>query len=95
MTLERDIRIFEGVRRRVQPGEDYPTAAVTALIDYASGAGIPMATNPESVRLWGGEVFVFPNFFMLPQFGNSLSYRIRPLQRRSRVVPLRGVVVSP
>ena len=30
------------------------------------------------MSLWGGEVFLFPNFFMLPQFGNSLSYRIRP-----------------
>ena len=37
-----------------------------------------MATTPESVRLWGGEVFLFPNFFFLPQFSNSLSYRIRP-----------------
>jgi hypothetical protein len=30
------------------------------------------------MSLWGGEVFLFPNYFMLPQFGNSLAYRIRP-----------------
>lgn len=30
------------------------------------------------MRLWGGEVFLFPNFLILPQFGNALSYRIRP-----------------
>jgi phenylpropionate dioxygenase-like ring-hydroxylating dioxygenase large terminal subunit len=78
MTLERDIRIFEGMRTRVPAGEDYPTAAISALIEYAAGAGIPLATNPDSVRLWGGEVFFFPNFFFLPQFSNSLSYRIRP-----------------
>ncbi|MFI5312457.1 MAG: SRPBCC family protein, partial [Gemmatimonadales bacterium] len=42
------------------------------------GAGIPMRTTPEGMRLWGGEIFLFPNFFILPQYGNALSYRIRP-----------------
>jgi phenylpropionate dioxygenase-like ring-hydroxylating dioxygenase large terminal subunit len=78
MTLERDIRIFEGMRHRVPPGEDFGTAAVAALYEYAAGAGIPMAPLSESMSLWGGEVFLFPNYFMLPQFGNSLAYRIRP-----------------
>ncbi len=78
MTLERDLRIFEGLRRRVPPGEDFPTAAVAALYEYAAGAGIPMAPLSEAMSLWGGEVFLFPNYFMLPQFGNSLAYRIRP-----------------
>jgi phenylpropionate dioxygenase-like ring-hydroxylating dioxygenase large terminal subunit len=78
MTLERDVRVFESVRTRVPPGQDYATAAVAALIDYAAGAGIPMSTTPESIRLWGGEIFLFPNFFFLPQFSNALSYRVRP-----------------
>lgn len=78
MTLERDVNVFEGVRTRVKPGQDYPTAAIGALVDYAAGAGIPMSTSPESIRLWGGEIFLFPNFFMLPMYSNALSYRIRP-----------------
>ena len=78
MTLERDLRIFEGIRKRVPPGEDFGTAAVAALYEYAAGAGIPMAPLNEGMSLWGGEVFLFPNYFTLPQFANALSYRIRP-----------------
>ena len=78
MILERDLRIFEGVRSRVGPGEDYASAAIAALIDYDSGAGIPLRTTPEAMRLWGGEVYLFPNFFFLPMYSNSLSYRARP-----------------
>jgi len=78
MTLERDLHVFEGMKNRVPPGEDFPTAAIKALYEYAAGAGIPLRTTPEAARLWGGEVFLFPNFFMLPMFGNALSYRIRP-----------------
>ncbi|MCK9900521.1 aromatic ring-hydroxylating dioxygenase subunit alpha [Frankia sp. Cpl3] len=78
MTLERDLHVFRSVRNRLQPGEDFATAAVRALIDYAEGAGIPMRPTPEGLRLWGGQVFVFPNFMLLPQFGNALSYRARP-----------------
>lgn len=78
MILERDLHVFTGMRNRVPPGEDFPTAAVRALLDYAAGAGIPLNPTPEGMRLWGGEVFLFPNYFVLPMFGNALCYRIRP-----------------
>jgi len=78
MTLERDLHVFEGVRNRVAPDEDFAAAAVKALIEYYAGAGIPIRTTPEAVRLWGGQVFLFPNFFVMPMFGNALSYRARP-----------------
>ena len=78
MVLERDIRVFEGVRNKVGPDGDYPAAAIAALIDYAKGAGIPIRATPESRRLWGGEIFLFPNFFYLPKYSNALSYRVRP-----------------
>ncbi len=48
------------------------------LAEYAAGAGIPMTTSSEGIRLWGGEIFLFPNFFVLPMYGNALSYRVRP-----------------
>ncbi|WP_007514126.1 aromatic ring-hydroxylating oxygenase subunit alpha [Pseudofrankia saprophytica] len=78
MTLERDLHVFRGMRNRVPPGEDFATAAIKALFDYAEGAGIPLRPTPEGMRMWGGEVFLFPNFIVIPQFGNALSYRIRP-----------------
>jgi hypothetical protein len=31
-----------------------------------------------TVRLWGGDIFLFPNYLMLAMYGNCLSYRIRP-----------------
>ena len=78
MTLKRDIDVFMGMRNRVPPGEDFPTAAIAALFEYWQGAGIPVPPKNEGVRLWGGEVFLFPNFFVLPMYGNALCYRIRP-----------------
>jgi hypothetical protein len=78
MVLERDLHVFEGIRTRLKPGEDFGTAAIAALYEYAAGAGIPMPALDDRVRLWGGEVFLFPNYFMLPMFGNSLAYRFRP-----------------
>lgn len=78
MTLERDLHVFRGVKNRVKLGEDFAAVAVKALFDYAEGAGIPMRPTPEGLRQWGGGVILFPNFLVLPMFGNALSYRIRP-----------------
>jgi phenylpropionate dioxygenase-like ring-hydroxylating dioxygenase large terminal subunit len=76
--LERDIRVFEGMRKRVPSGDDFPSAAIKALIEYDQGAGIPIATTPDAIKIWGGDAFMFPNFFILPHFSNALSYRSRP-----------------
>ncbi len=78
MTLERDIHVFEGIRNQVPPGEDFASAAIKALYEYAAGAGIPFTPRPEAAHMWGGEIYMFPNFFFLPQFENALSYRARP-----------------
>ncbi len=77
MTLEREVRLFEGLRHKVPAGENFTMAAVQALYDYAEGAGIPMPPL-ENAGLWGGGVFLFPNFMMLPMWANALSYRSRP-----------------
>src|SRR4029077_1433807 len=60
MVLERDLRVMEGIRKKVPPGEDFPTAAVAALYEYADGARIPM---PAFDKIFNGEVYVFPNYF--------------------------------
>jgi phenylpropionate dioxygenase-like ring-hydroxylating dioxygenase large terminal subunit len=78
MTLERDIKVFEGIRNKIPAEENFPQAAMAALYDYAAGAGIPMPPLESNLRLWGGEIFLFPNFFILPMYGNAAVYRIRP-----------------
>ncbi|MGB8386836.1 aromatic ring-hydroxylating oxygenase subunit alpha, partial [Mycobacterium sp.] len=79
MTLDRDVRIFEGLRNTIGvDNPDFANAAVAALYDYAAGAGIPMAPISEEMALWGGDVFMFPNYVLLPMYGNCLCYRSRP-----------------
>jgi nitrite reductase/ring-hydroxylating ferredoxin subunit len=79
LTLDRDVAIFEGIRNKV--GVDNPKfaeAAVMALYEYAAGAGIPMPAPSEHMAQWGAPVFIFPNTFMFPMYGNCLCYRMRP-----------------
>ena len=78
MTLERDLRVFERARQTVPAGADFAPAAIGALYEDAARCRIPLPAPTEAMSLWGGEVFSFPNYFMLPQYGNSLAYRIRP-----------------
>jgi phenylpropionate dioxygenase-like ring-hydroxylating dioxygenase large terminal subunit len=79
MTLDRDVQIFEGIRNKVGvDNSNFAQEAIKALYDYAEGARIPMAPMSDSMRLWGGDIFLFPNYLMLPMYGNCLSYRIRP-----------------
>ncbi|HEY7105931.1 MAG TPA: aromatic ring-hydroxylating dioxygenase subunit alpha [Acidimicrobiia bacterium] len=78
MVLRKDIDLFESMRDQVPPGQDFPSAAIGGLIEDARTRGIPMPATPEAMQLWGGEIFLFPNFFVLPMYSNALSYRIRP-----------------
>jgi len=34
--------------------------------------------TPENLGMWGGELFIFPNFLILPMAGNAMMYRARP-----------------
>jgi hypothetical protein len=79
MVLERDLHLFEGMRRKVGADKDFAKEAAAALLDYYDGAGIPHPENVMEQRLWwSGEIFIFPNIFFLPMWGNSLAYRFRP-----------------
>ena len=79
MILDRDMRILEGLRYTIRPDDDIAGVAATTLQTYAAHAGIPWTDGMENSPLFfGGEVFLFPNMFFLPTYGNALSYRIRP-----------------
>lgn len=79
MTLDRDVQVFEGLRNKVGiDAPDFARQAIAALYDYAAGAGIPMVPPSEKTRLWGGDIYMFANYLMLPMYGNCLAYRSRP-----------------
>jgi phenylpropionate dioxygenase-like ring-hydroxylating dioxygenase large terminal subunit len=80
MTLERDVHVIEGLRGRPVPeGSTFGAEVVKALYRYAEGAGIPLPPpTPSTLARWGGMFYLFPNYFVLPQYGNALVYRVRP-----------------
>ena len=80
MTLPRDIHVFEGVAAGMDTSSpEYAQKAVMALFEYWDGAGIPHPPmGADFMKLWGGDIHVFPNYLMLPLYVNSLCYRVRP-----------------
>jgi len=79
MALERDMRVLESIRHKIAPGDSIRDAVARAMRAYNEGAGIPMPEGIEQKALWwNGMVFLFPNIFYLPMYGNSLAYRVRP-----------------
>ncbi len=79
MALDRDIHVLEALRNKIDPDDPhFAQHAIMALYEHAQGAGIPMAPLSEMMQLWSGEIFLFPHYLMLPQFGNCLCYRSRP-----------------
>jgi hypothetical protein len=80
MVLARDMEILRDLAKQGLPtGMSAPAAFMTELYARASREGRKLPKpDPDVLQRWGGESFLFPNFFFLPQFGNSLSYRARP-----------------
>ncbi len=80
MVLADEIELLrELAQRGIPAGSSAPSAFIAGLYERAARAGRKLpAPEPETLQKWGGECFLFPNFFFLPQFGNALSYRSRP-----------------
>ena len=93
MVLAKDMHVLNGLRNAdYEPGQ-FGAKMTEALYEWNRGAGIPFPDpDPVALARWGGVFFMFPNFFILPDFGNALMYRFRPDSRRSRVVLLRALV---
>jgi len=79
MAIERDMKVLEGIRHKIKPGDSVRDAVAREMRAYNEGAGIPMPAGIENRPMWwSGMVFLFPNIFYLPMYGNALAYRIRP-----------------
>jgi phenylpropionate dioxygenase-like ring-hydroxylating dioxygenase large terminal subunit len=80
--LQEDVDLLRTLRGKPIPegsslGGEYFKTLYTAAA--AQQRPMPKAT-PEVTGMWGGEIFIFPNFMILPQAGNAMMYRSRPLR---------------
>lgn len=80
MTLKEDVEVLQTLRGKPIPeGSTLGGEFVRALYARAAEQQRPMPTlAPEFLSMWGGEIFLFPNFLILPQAGNCEMYRSRP-----------------
>ncbi|HET8883707.1 MAG TPA: SRPBCC family protein [Solimonas sp.] len=80
MTLKEDVAVLQTLRGQPVPqGSTLGAEFVRALYARAAEQQRPMpAMAPEFLAMWGGEIFLFPNFLILPQAGNCEMYRSRP-----------------
>ena len=67
------------VARTCRPARRLGAEYVKALYAKAAAERRPMPkATPEALGMWGGEIFIFPNFMILPHAGNAMMYRARP-----------------
>lgn len=80
MTLKEDVDVLRSLRGKPIPeGSTLGGEFVKALYAQAAQQQRPMPkATPEILSMWGGEIFIFPNFLILPQAGNTEFYRSRP-----------------
>lgn len=80
MVIQENVDLVRSLRGKpIPPGSSLGTEYVKALYATAEQQQRPMPKrNPETIGMWGGEIFIFPNFMILPQAGNANFYRSRP-----------------
>lgn len=80
MVLQEDVDIVRTLKGKPIPeGSSLGGEYVKALYSTAAAQQRPMPKmTPEILGMWGGEIFIFPNFLILPQAGNAMMYRVRP-----------------
>ena len=80
MLLKEDLDVLLSLRGKPIPqGSSLGAEFSKALYARAAEQGRPMPkATPEIMGMWGGEIFIFPNFMILPQAGNVEFYRARP-----------------
>jgi phenylpropionate dioxygenase-like ring-hydroxylating dioxygenase large terminal subunit len=81
MVLEGDVEIFEQLKAEIGVDDpEFAQKAIAALYEHAEREDIPMPPLSEYMHQWGGVIYLFPNYFILPQYGNALVYRMRPIE---------------
>jgi phenylpropionate dioxygenase-like ring-hydroxylating dioxygenase large terminal subunit len=80
MVLKEDVETLRSLQGKAIPeGSTLGAEYVRALYARAAEQQRPMPKlTPEILGMWGGEIFIFPNFMILPQAGNAELYRSRP-----------------
>jgi phenylpropionate dioxygenase-like ring-hydroxylating dioxygenase large terminal subunit len=80
MILKEDVDVLRTLRGKPIPeGSTLGEQFIRALYADAEAQQRPMPKkSPEILGMWGGEIFIFPNFMILPQAGNAELYRSRP-----------------
>jgi phenylpropionate dioxygenase-like ring-hydroxylating dioxygenase large terminal subunit len=80
MVVQEDVDVVRSLRGKPIPaGSSLGAEYVRALYAGAAAQQRPMPKRtPETLDMWGGEIFIFPNFMILPQAGNANFYRSRP-----------------
>jgi phenylpropionate dioxygenase-like ring-hydroxylating dioxygenase large terminal subunit len=78
--LPEDVAVVRSLKGKPIPeGSNLGAEYVKALYARAAEQRRPMPKQtPENIGMWGGELFIFPNFMILPQAGNAMMYRARP-----------------
>jgi phenylpropionate dioxygenase-like ring-hydroxylating dioxygenase large terminal subunit len=81
MVLKEDVELVRSLKGKPIPeGSSLGAEYVKALYTTAAQQQRPMPKPvPEILGMWGGEIFVFPNLMILPQAGNAMIYRVRPV----------------
>lgn len=74
-TTDREMFIQQGLLERDIDESQFPMAFFQALYEYAQGAGIEL---PPPTTETSGYGHIFPNITVLPAYGNSIVYRVRP-----------------
>jgi nitrite reductase/ring-hydroxylating ferredoxin subunit len=78
--LQEDVNVLLTLRGKPIPtGSSLGAEYAKALYADAAAHQRPMPKAvPEIIGMWGGEIFIFPNFMILPHAGNAMMYRARP-----------------
>lgn len=78
--LPHDIEIIRSLKGKIPADANVGAEYVKALYADAAATQRPMPPpTPENIGMWGGEIFIFPNFLILPQGGNAMMYRAKPV----------------
>jgi phenylpropionate dioxygenase-like ring-hydroxylating dioxygenase large terminal subunit len=80
MVLQEDVDLLKTLHETPIPdGSNLGAEYVKAIYARAAREQRPMPkATPDTLAMWGGEVFIFPNVMVLPQAGNNMIYRVRP-----------------